>query len=326
MAATTDLPRLIDRTFISLRPTFRGPTCSGLTSRRIVCNECGMETRSGRRLLAWLLLSPVGFANAQSVLGGTVRDAATHAPIANAEVLIAELRVSAHSDERGRFRLDEINGGRYRVLVRKLGYDSVEVLVPFTGDDSVSRDFVLRSEGQPLPVVPVRGAAAEPWLTPKLAEFDDRRRGGIGHFLTPVDLEKEQEKRLSDVVQKLPGVLVVHQLGPGRTGASGSAAYVLSSRGANTIENGGVFGLNCPVAVWLDGIPVYRGNDKTSVQKTAFGQVVSVPGQGQEPPFDINQLNTKTIAAIEFYAGPAQIPARFNVTQGTCGALVIWTR
>ena len=45
-----------------------------------------------------------------------------------------------------------------------------------------------------------------------------------------------------------------------------------------------------------------------------------------EPPFDINAVATTTVAAIEFYAGPAQMPPELNVTSGTCGALVIWTK
>jgi hypothetical protein len=45
-----------------------------------------------------------------------------------------------------------------------------------------------------------------------------------------------------------------------------------------------------------------------------------------QPPFDINSIMTNHVAAVEFYAGPGTIPAELNATQGTCGALVIWTK
>ena len=45
-----------------------------------------------------------------------------------------------------------------------------------------------------------------------------------------------------------------------------------------------------------------------------------------EMPFDINSIQTQHISAIEFYAGPATMPPELNATQGTCGALVIWTK
>ena len=73
---------------------------------------------------------------------------------------------------------------------------------------------------------------------------------------------------------------------------------------------------------------MYRGLDR-NVEKTAFGSSGSSGGgRGgiSEPPFDINSITTNHVAAIEFYSGPATIPAEFNATQGTCGALVIWTK
>jgi carboxypeptidase family protein len=265
---------------------------------------------------------------AQSFLTGTVRDGRTSSPVADAEVGIEELRLHTRTDGTGRFLLDDISSGRYLVVVRRIGYDSLSAVVPFSGADSVHRDFVITLHAQPLPLVPVRGAAVA-FGNSKLVQFEERRRFGIGHFLTPLDMEKEQERPLSDVIQRLPGLVIAHARGSHACASGGLCAFVVNARGQATLENAGAFGLNCPVAIWLDGIAVYRGNDKTT-QVGAFGspagQRTSAPGQVTEPPFDINQINTKSVSAIEFYAGPAQIPAEYNVTQGTCGALVIWTK
>lgn len=275
-------------------------------------------------LSAMLAVSVNVSAGGQSVLAGFVRDSGTRAVLVDAEVLIPQLQLRARTDVKGRYVLEDIPSGRHTVVVRKLGYDSASAAVPFSGADDVTRDFVLMTYGQPLPAVPVTGASA-PISNAKLREFDRRRSSGIGRFLTPMDMEKLQEWRLSDVVARMPGTVIVR---PKSGRGSSSAAYVASSRGMNTIENVSAnFGRNCGVAVWLDGVAVYRGLDRMSSEASGRGAFpVFRPTGTEEPPFDINSITTRQVSAIEFYAGPAQMPAELNVTQGTCGALVIWTK
>ena len=179
---------------------------------------------------------------------------------------------------------------------------------------------------QPLPAVPVT-AEAELVRNAKLREFDRRRSNGIGRFITEADLEKDQNRKLSDVLKRLPGILMV---GAKRAqGVSSQAVFAVSSRGSATImHESPIFGKNCPIAIWLDGVPVYRGLDREVVPRAfASGSPPPTsPGRIGEPPFDINGIMTDHIAAIEFYAGPATLPPELNATQGTCGALVIWTK
>jgi hypothetical protein len=42
--------------------------------------------------------------------------------------------------------------------------------------------------------------------------------------------------------------------------------------------------------------------------------------------FSINYIDPGEVAAIEWYAGPSQMPAQFNMVGNDCGALVIWTK
>ena len=182
-----------------------------------------------------------------------------------------------------------------------------------------------KEKPQPLPAVPVT-AKAELVRSAKLREFDRRRSMGIGRFLTEADLERDQYRQLSDALKRLPGMLMVR--GKRVPGVSSSAVFVVSSRGSATIEHvSPIFGRNCPVSIWLDGVPVYKGLDRAAAP--AFGSASrggGSAGQLTEPPFDINSIMTNQIAAIEFYAGPATMPAELNITAGTCGALVIWTK
>ena len=42
--------------------------------------------------------------------------------------------------------------------------------------------------------------------------------------------------------------------------------------------------------------------------------------------FSVNYIHPGEVAAIEWCAGPSQIPAQFNMVGNSCGALVIWTK
>ena len=179
---------------------------------------------------------------------------------------------------------------------------------------------------QPLPTVPVT-AEAELVRSAKLREFERRRSNGIGRFLTEADLANDQNRQLSDVLRKLPGITFARA--KSMPGVSPLAIFAVSSRGSATLTHvSPIFGKNCPIAIYLDGVPVYRGLDR-SAATPAFGGTPAppqAPGQLGEPPYDINSIMTNHIAAIEFYAGPATMPPELNATQGTCGALVIWTK
>jgi hypothetical protein len=257
-----------------------------------------------RREAVLLLLGPIAVpASAQSTLTGFVRERADSSAVVAAEVIVPQLGLQATTDAKGRYRFDSIPAGRYDVLVRRLGFDSASATLGFSGDDDVKKDFALVRLGQQLPVVPVTGRES-PIRNAKLARFEERRAYGIGHFLTEADLARDLDRLLGNVLQRQPGMTVL----TGRTSryGGGQAAFVATSRGAQTITQGvPPFGMKCPMAIWLDGINIYRG----------YGD-----------PYDINQIHPRQIMAMEIYTGQAQIPAQFNATGKTCGALVIWTK
>jgi TonB-dependent Receptor Plug Domain len=167
----------------------------------------------------------------------------------------------------------------------------------------VALPLAVRAQVRTLPEVTVE---AERVRGAKLQIFEQRRVMGIGHFLTEADLSKHQNNQLADVLRRLPGAMIARDRG---------SAYITSSRGTPTIENQPAFQLPdkrvlrkglCPIGVLLDGVPVYRGTG--------------------EPPFDVNQVPTRDLLAVEFYAGPAQVPAELNGTGTACGLLVLWTK
>lgn len=128
-------------------------------------------------------------------------------------------------------------------------------------------------------------------LDRRLYEFHERRRFGIGRFLDSAEFANTHGTRTSDKLARLPGLIILR----GRF----SDAYVANNR--QRLLSGGT----CRSAIWLDGLNL--GID-----------------------YNVNLLDPNEIAAIEWYAGQASIPAQFNTpprpNQRYCGVLVIWTR
>jgi hypothetical protein len=120
----------------------------------------------------------------------------------------------------------------------------------------------------------------------KLRDFHDRRRFGMGRFLDSLDIARMTAIRLTDVFRRLPGMLV----------ACPRSHCGLYTMGRQSLRQGPF----CPVAVGLDGV---RFAD-----------------------FPIDLILPDEVAAIEWYRGPASMPAEFNITGNTCGFVMIWTK
>lgn len=130
---------------------------------------------------------------------------------------------------------------------------------------------------------------AERAVIAALSTFEDHRHIGLGRFWTRKDLEAYANRTLAEVLAQTPGINTTALM-------RGPHAFVASSR-----NPGGV----CYSQVYLDQALVYRG-------------------RGQ--PFDVNSLRPEQVEAIEYYAGPAELPAKYQGLNANCGVIVIWTR
>jgi hypothetical protein len=66
------------------------------------------------------------------------------------------------------------------------------------------------------------------------------------------------------------------------------------------------FRARCTPNIYLDNVLVYAG------------------GKGTPP--NLSRMETDDYAGIEFYAGPATVPAQFSAAGTSCGVLLLWTR
>lgn len=210
--------------------------------------------------------------------------------LAGAEVVLNGPQSAQRTDSLGQFRFAALRAGLYVVGVRTPGYAPRFDTIEVADAGEVRREYRLARIEATLAEVSVRTTP----LDRKLFEFYERRRTSVGRFLDSAEFANRRGTRTSDRLATLPGILIQR----GR----GMAAYVANTRVRLAGQDPRKW---CRALVWLDGINV-----------------------GTE--FNVNELDPSVIAAVEWYAGEASIPARFNVPmrggERYCGILLIWLR
>ena len=242
-------------------------------------------------------------ARAQSVfLGAVVADDDPSPPLAGAEVAIPALNLEARTDSLGRFFLNGIPKGLFRVVIRRVGYNSIAVNARFSGADTLAADFAMTPAVVSLDTVSIVGG---PTRHGKFLEFEDRRTHGGGAFLTRSDLDRERDRQLGEIVAKLPGLRV------NRYGAESSVASSRwiggSGRGGDSMDRRKGAPRGCYSQIYVDNVRVFSSD----------------PG---EALFNINSIPPSTIQGIEYYASREETPIQYASHRAECGTMLIWTR
>lgn len=223
-----------------------------------------------------------------AVLTGLVADSAG-GPVPGAEVTLPALGLARIADGRGAFRVSDIPAGVHQVIVRKVGYGPLDATLGFADGATLERRIIL-TRMTTLGEVRVTATLRDR----QMEDFEANRRTGLGHFLTRAEIAPQEVRKISDVMQSMPGVKVVH--GPG------NRAFIATSRRClqYTSEQDCAA---CIASVYLDGVLM-----------------------SQFEPVDINTFSLRDIEAIEYYADWWQAPPRYNGFQNACGVVVIHTR
>ena len=259
-----------------------------------------------------LSLAPIAAqGQGEGELRGRVLSDSGRVTVRDARVGIPRLGLEGVSDSSGVFRIAGIRAGEYAVVSRAVGFRPETTTVEIEPNLVVVQDFNLRPSITTLPERRVTGVES-PVFTGKMADFNDRRRYGIGSFIDRAMIAKDEERgmRTGDVVAKLPGVRVIR---------GQSKAWVASGRAINAggpVFKGGM-GLTradiaagarpaCYMDVYLDGVAL------------SMGDTVDL--------FDVNTLQLSSIEGIEVFTSASQVPAKYNKTSRGCGVMLIWTR
>jgi hypothetical protein len=215
-------------------------------------------------------------------LSGTVVTAVGGLPLAGAQVNIVD-GPRTRANARGEWTLVAAPMGTRMLEVHAVSYYPQRRSVDIVAGAEVVRVALSTFKSVLDTVKVVAGRANDP----ERAGFMERRRSGIGSYLTPDDIARRRAIVTSDLFRMMPGVRV--------EGDTSGFEKQLMVRGSQARW--------CKAAIYLDG----RHVDGLSAD-------------------DINgMVSPHEIAAIEVYAG-SSVPPQFQEILSGCGSIVIWTK
>jgi TonB-linked SusC/RagA family outer membrane protein len=242
---------------------------------------------------ALALLSGAGTLSAQNtgVIHGTVKDAGTGMPIADAQISVVGTVLGARTDATGVYRIANVDAGPRQVRVTRIGETAETRGVVVVAHDSVTVDFQLKEAALSLDAVVVTGTAAQ------------SRQKEVGNAMATIDtkaFEKQPVTNTQDIlVARAPGITVLGNSGQPGTGGT------IRLRGVNSITQG-----NNPI-IYVDGVRIYSDPGPT------------VPSARQSTNA-FNDIKADDIDHIEIVKGAAA--TTLYGTQASGGVIQIFTK
>lgn len=224
-------------------------------------------------------------------------------------VLVNDKLPGTVADDTGRFRVDAGKRDRATIEVRRIGFRPERFELAFGGDSVVRLAVRLTPAAQMLEAQQVRAAATIRALDAVgfYERLRDRKLGaGSGTFITPEELEARQPRLATLALEGVAGVKVARN-------AAGQG--VPMARGGT-----------CPMTIYLGGVRLQTSG--TSVGGYAPGSMMGMmrgTSAGRSDPTLDELIAANDVAAIEVYPRGVNAPPRFQMTNGTCGVVAIWT-
>lgn len=230
---------------------------------------------------------------------GRVVDVRTSEPIAGATVLVTDSygdRVARRiTDDAGGFTVQARRRSAVRLRVGGLGYETVDTpLLHFDENDFFVVEVVLDVDAVPLAPLEVVARTLTVERSAVFEGFDHRAQRGFGTFFTRSEIEEIQPQRVTDLLQRVPGV----RLGGGGAGHRRTVTMARSLPGPG--------GGSCPVQIYMDGRLMTR-----SPQVDIAVDDLVAPGD---------------LEGMEVYHGLSSVPAEFLNPHARCGVVALWTR
>ena len=196
------------------------------------------------------------------------------------------------SDSAGNFALTTPGAGRFIIVAQRVGYHEMTtpaIVALAVGEVVVVELFLGRSAVPLAPFLITERRAARP--NSMQEGFEERRRVGMGTFMTREDIERRRARMVYDLLLGVPGV-ELRERGGGRVSMTRAAGSV-----------------SCQPLIYLDGVRANRSTDPASMVQSILK---AIPADHLE--------------GVEIYKGRSQLPAEFGSADARCGAVVLWTR
>ena len=139
----------------------------------------------------------------RGMIDGVVTDTNLVA-LGSATISILGSDVHVATGANGRFRIVGLRGGNYILAVHHVGYVPVAVAMAVAERDTLRPSFTMRKFTTALDTMIVTAKS----VTRRLSEFEDRRRAGVGYFITADDIERRNAVYVADVIRTVPSVTI----------------------------------------------------------------------------------------------------------------------
>jgi hypothetical protein len=274
-----------------------------------------------------LFLARPARAQSATFAGGVVRDTLGHG-ISGVQVTLPDRNRRDTTDERGEFKFTGLAPGRAIVNVRRVGFQAMADTVMLVNGADVEREYVMDVQAFALDSMRVL-ANTQPKNSIKMAEFEEHRKSGVGHFIMETELRKNDSRKLEDVITSVTPGLRVYRPDPAARPTGEYLASLRASCNGPAFSCGGS-GTACPVTLYVDGLLYYnpastRAATATPASASARSGFSSGIVGAQDFP-DMSRFSVRDYSAVEFYAGGASAPEKYNATTNACGVLLLWTR
>lgn len=197
-----------------------------------------MITHVTRVALLLALAAPAASAQRLGAITGVVKDEGG-ARVRDVEVSIPKTGALVRTDSLGRFILPRLVPGMFDVSLRRLSYTPMIMSLEVTAGDTTDVDVTLNAAAEQLTTVVVQ---ANKERKRQLDGFEERRKIGLGHFVTRAQIESRSPLVLSEMLRTIPGT----QLMP--TNITGRVTLRFARRS------------DCPPAYFLDGLYIANFN------------------------------------------------------------------
>ena len=223
-----------------------------------------------------------------SVIDGIVTDT-NLVPLRGAFVSILNSSIRVGTGPNGRFRITRIPPGQFLLIVKRGGYRPTSAMIEVGKTDTLRLAYTLSAA----PPSMLEGMTVTEKATPlRMLEFEQRRKLGIGQFMTAEEIERRGSVYATELMRKFTNMTV----SPSRS-KSMTEYFALSNREGGSISVGA-----CPMTILLDQVPM-------------------------PTPFNLDLLPPpKDIAGIEVYGGSSTTPMQYSGINRGCGVILVWTK
>jgi len=204
-------------------------------------------------------------------------------PEAQAALLGFPISVRSNSD--GIYTITNVPAGSQTLEVRALGYAPTRLTIDLATGAGRTADVTVTRVAQQLATVAIVGKGSRLDNT----GFETRRKGGLGYYMGPEELERRVAFDATQLFWGVPGTRLVW---------TGSRNVLVFARSFMSGNSGGEYSDYCSPVVFVDGF---------------------------ETP-EIDDVRPPTIRAIEVYRNPQTAPPLYRTGHTPCGVILIWTK